>query len=145
MAADQVIRWQETWQPPLRWQEWQGFTPSRRNLPALMAQTEHRAWLRDIQLFVRQPETHPLPTLDAERCGFHRSFLQRELQSGQSGAIADGLESLHNEIHEIAMSLVAASQHPDANGMAAAWSQLQERSDALIHQMYRLIRTRAAN
>jgi len=145
MPADSVKQWLQQWKPPAQWTQWQDFQPSRRNLPVLMAQTRHRAWMRDIRLYCSALETHFLPQLDPTRCGFQQSFLKHELEHLGNAPLLRIIHGLHDELHEVGERIILRAQQSKAAEVSEGLLKLADVSDQLIDQLYRLIRTRAAN
>ena len=145
MPAGNVQTWLKQWKPPPQWTHWQEFQPSRRNLAVLMAQTRHRAWMRDVRLYCANPDMHSSPQLDATRCGFQQSFLKYELENPDKAPLLRVIRALHDDLHATGERLMDDAMHENATAVADGLHRLADISEQLIDQLYGLIRTRSPN
>ena len=113
MPATQVLPWLTQWQLPASWASSRKVGPA--GIPMLLAEVEHRAWLKHIQAYVTLPSKTLLPT-NSQHCRFglwlRRGSTVDRLQH-QPGF--SQLQELHNAIHQRANALT----HQIAQGQMA--------------------------
>ncbi len=120
MPADAVVNWLTQWQAPELWA--QSEPTVARDVPALLAEVEHRAWLKHLHQFVakRQPMG---PEPSAQQCRFGKWLAKHATQSRfYQHPDFVVLIHLHDKLHEEARLLLtfAASNDPATTDKALA-------------------------
>jgi diguanylate cyclase (GGDEF)-like protein/PAS domain S-box-containing protein len=117
MPARDLRAWASTWRPDPRWAE----VPVVRaeNRPVLLATVEHRAWLGALEASLQGKRAFP-PPLDVSMCrvGMWLEDEKRSSRGTDSAVLA--IESLHRQIHELAVEIVASqAEGPNPEGLAS--------------------------
>ncbi len=138
MPAAEIPGWVESWRPD---PEWKGRgAVSRENLPLLFACTEHRAWVVNLEKFLREERNAP-PPLDVHQCRFGM-WLDGEGQKmhGEHGASASllAIEKLHEQLHALATTLCQMRQQGNSDEALERLHELHALRDALLQQLMRL-------
>jgi len=125
MPAGEVVPWTNRWQPPPQWVGVNELEPS--DVSLLMAQVEHRQWMRSLDDHRAHPE-HPLPPLSETECKFGhwlaRPATLRRME--HLSAFADVVKQ-HAALHRQANDLFAQGV-PDAG----SWQGLAQASQRLL-------------
>ena len=100
MPAAEVPDWIAHWELPTEWRGVAELEPS--NVALMLAEVEHRQWLRDWKAHASSPE-HPQPTMDHQACKFGH-WLNRPATLKRLGHMpAFGqLVQQHQQLHELA-------------------------------------------
>lgn len=125
MPADEVMSWVSTWQQPVPWQGVDELEPS--DVCLLMAQVEHRQWMRALKDHLANPD-HPLPPLLDSACRFGQ-FLRRPTTLRRLAHLPafDDVVALHTTLHTQAKALV------DLRAVGTAdWASLELTSERLM-------------
>lgn len=134
MPAAQFPSWAANWHPEPKWLDCP--TIRREHVPVLMAEIEHRAWIRRIDQCLRGDGIAP-PPLDVHQCRFGQ-WLDGETQAGRAeGPIYWALHEVHAEIHHLAATLLT---QPDPGAALSRLPELIALSERLIEQLHRLLR-----
>jgi hypothetical protein len=127
MPAAHVPDWTDQWRLPGEWANVNELDPSDVNL--LMAEVEHRQWLRELKTHAEHPD-HAHPTMSEKECKFghwlERPSTVRRL--GQLPAFVQ-LVHLHREFHELATRLMASAPSGPAD---VRWADLEQTSQRLV-------------
>ncbi|KAA0874148.1 bacteriohemerythrin [Nitrincola tapanii] len=106
MPADQVLPWWEQWLPDASWRRLQ---PVRRDkLAVLFAIVEHRAWIRRLQVALKQQADWP--PMDPTRCRFGQWLAKQSGTTPEEVELLKTLQYQHLNIHQFAAELKAQPQ-----------------------------------
>jgi diguanylate cyclase (GGDEF)-like protein/PAS domain S-box-containing protein len=136
MPAQEVADWHASWVPD---QRWQGKAPvSRDDLPVIFSQVEHRAWISHLECYLRD-EKCTLPAMDSKRCRFGQWLQQSGYKRYANHPSLNRIDELHEEIHRLAESLVAAKIQETTEWTLSRWGEIETLRDQLLKQMDLLI------
>lgn len=127
LPADEVPGWLASWRAPLSWQRTQ--TRSDR-VPSVLAEVEHRAWLRRIDRHLAGRQQVLPDLLDEHRCQLG-AWLAR-VRAGTDTTAVCALDQLHVEVHRTARRALAAHELGDQLEADAVHEQLVLLSDDLL-------------
>ena len=136
MPASDLPGWVSAWRVDPAWAQ-QHPIPYER-IPVLYAAVEHRAWVHQVECFVRGQNATP-PTLDRHECRFSE-WLEAEVSMQPSGhLLLAELEELHKAVHIQAQQVLArhAEEAPDA--VEAGLAELHRVKDRLLGALERII------
>jgi diguanylate cyclase (GGDEF)-like protein/PAS domain S-box-containing protein len=125
MPAAALAEWVRGWQPDPAWVANAGFNWPSDDLPLVIAETEHRRWVEEVEACLCGNGS--APDLDHRQCRFGRWLAgagQRRYGT-RPGFAAVGRR--HQRIHELAVELLALQR---GGGAAAACRRLPELHDA---------------
>lgn len=152
MPADAVPAWLMEWEPPVSWQTTPALEPAE--VPLLLAEVEHRAWLKALKAHLAGKQDTP-PPLGSDACRFG-GWLNKASTRRRYGLLPEfeQLHSLHEEVHQLGHTLVQAVRGPlnaatappeaSATGPASApasahikalWQMCQLRSAELLNAL----------
>ncbi|HVC46443.1 MAG TPA: EAL domain-containing protein [Terracidiphilus sp.] len=136
MPAGDVAKWVKTWRAPREWTQAKAVAPE--HWPVLHAGVEHRAWVQEIEEFLRG-QRQPAPVQSAEECGLG-TWLRGALHNGRAGdATLQDLDRLHVRMHGMADKLMDCSQ-PEAQGTALeGLDELRTMRDHLLERLSELV------
>jgi len=129
MPAHEFPGWSATWRPDPVWSDRP--VVSRDNLPLLFAGVEHRAWIADIENFLRGERETP-PPLDHHQCRFgiwlnsSRHTLQPAFQA---------IETLHQQVHALALDLLELHAQGRTTEALAGLRELHGLRDTMLEQL----------
>jgi diguanylate cyclase (GGDEF)-like protein/PAS domain S-box-containing protein len=137
MPAAAVLNWLTLWQPPLSWTQANAVSP--RDIPVLLAEVEHRAWLAQVLAFARHRKGLPTPDTNTRNCRFSHwlNKTATQLRFAESGVFAK-LTADHAALHQQAHLLVACAHTEDPSVVAQGVLGLQQLSDALLTETHHL-------
>ncbi len=137
MPAAAVLNWLTLWQPPQSWTQAKAVSP--RDIPALLAEVEHRAWLAQMLAFVRQSKVLPPPDTHGRSCRFSYWLSKTgTLRQFAENGTFDRLTASHEALHQQAAELVACAQTEHLSAMSTAVDKLQQLSNTLLSEMRQL-------
>jgi len=138
MPAEQVPGWLTLWQPPASWTRSGPASP--RDIPALLALVEHRAWLKDLVAHVSKKSV-PMPPLDAHACRFSQWLVKTAtLAQFQHHSAFASLVAVHQALHQQAADLLAQLAISPGLEVAEALQNLQSLSQDMAQAMHSLRR-----
>ena len=134
MPAEEVVLWQASWQRPAEWRDVTVLEQS--NIPILLAEVEHRQWLRDLQDTLADNEAS-MPAMDEHRCRFGQ-WLNRRSTVRRLGHLEayKAVVRTHSEFHRLAHDALSELRSPLSG--KTAWSRLNDTSETLQLQLRRL-------
>jgi diguanylate cyclase (GGDEF)-like protein/PAS domain S-box-containing protein len=136
MPAWQLGKWFNSWQPDARWKN--RTAVSRDDLPVLFSKVEHRSWIAHLEDYFRG-ERSSLPPMDSKRCRFGGWLAQLGRDKYAGNAALEQIIILHEEIHQLAESEVAAKMQLGAGWTLSRWGEIESLRDQLLEQMDLLI------
>lgn len=142
MPADAVAPWLARWQSPRSWLSTPALEAS--DVPLLMAEVEHRAWLKAIQARLENPPDSPEPT-DNDICRFG-NWLNKSAtrQRYQYLSEFETLTLHHKALHTIGTHVLQLASPPPAMHSSSAsaqaklqtaWQRLQAQSNAFMNAL----------
>jgi len=139
MPAQEMSSWQASWTLNPAWASRKSVP--REQLGMLFAEVEHRAWVAQLEAFVRG--THPQPPqLDPHACRFGR-WLDDELTQQLSRYNAgDLLVAMHQVLHDLGHELVELTLAGRSADALPRLAELRSLSDA-IHEQLRWLLARS--
>ncbi|MDD4882042.1 MAG: EAL domain-containing protein, partial [Gallionellaceae bacterium] len=134
MPASDVPAWITTWQPG---KSWLNRPPrSRDDLPILFAAVEHRAWIREVETYLKQ--AGDVPTMDHHACRFGAWLVAEGQARYGHQENFQAIVTLHQEVHEYALLLMAMKKQGDDDEAARGLADLYPLRDALLEQLAHL-------
>jgi diguanylate cyclase (GGDEF)-like protein/hemerythrin-like metal-binding protein/PAS domain S-box-containing protein len=136
MPAADVLPWLAQWRLPISWT--QTHTKATQDIAALLAETEHRGWLKHLHAFVAQEV--PLPPIHQPHVCRFGQWLNKPItrkrfsQQPESGL----LTLMHNQLHQQAEQVVARVQSDkfaDVSSELAAIDRLSADMLEVLHRM----------
>ena len=150
MPADAVPAWLMEWEPPVSWQTTPALEPAE--VPLLLAEVEHRAWLKALKAHLAGKQDTP-PPLGSDACRFG-GWLNKASTRRRFGPMEEfeRLQTLHREVHDLGSTLVrfmptAQITDTDMPGhtepaptspsveIKAIWKACQHKSKALLNAL----------
>jgi diguanylate cyclase (GGDEF)-like protein/hemerythrin-like metal-binding protein/PAS domain S-box-containing protein len=136
MPAADVLPWLAQWHLPVSWT--QTHTKATQDIAALLAETEHRAWLKHLHAFVAQQVPLP-PTHQAHVCRFGQ-WLNKPSTRKRFGQQADSslLTLMHNQLHQQAeqvLTRVQSDRLADLSSELAVIDRLSADMLSVLHRM----------
>lgn len=130
MPADELLPWYRNWRPDPQWSQVRRI--HERELPLIQSACEHRAWLRQLDGWLRGESSSP-PPMNPHECRFGRWFDSL----GDDQRLAFGprfqrVEYVHESLHQVASRLMAARESGDEAAVTTART-------ALEHERLRLL------
>jgi diguanylate cyclase (GGDEF)-like protein/hemerythrin-like metal-binding protein/PAS domain S-box-containing protein len=136
MPGEQVIGWVTEWRLPASWT--QSHTRATQDIAALLAETEHRAWLKHLHGFVAQQMPLP-PTNQPHVCRFGQ-WLNKPSTRKRFGQHPDStlLTLMHNQLHQQAEQVVARVQSDKSADVSDALVEVDLLSGEMLNVLHRL-------
>ena len=136
MPASDLPGWVSAWRVDPAWAQ-QHPIPYER-IPVLYAAVEHRAWVHQVECFVRGQNATP-PTLDRHECRFSE-WLEAEVSMQPSGhLLLAELEELHKAVHIQAQQVLARHAEQASDAVEAGLAELHRVKDRLLGALERII------
>lgn len=140
MPADDVPHWAAHWQPDPSWSLWADTRWDMGDLPLLVAQYDHLAWVKKVmkcldgsvlQLSVGELTNH-------HQCRFgHWYYGLGQQRYGQLAAFRE-IEPIHTEVHRVGPEIVRLCELGEREAAAEAGRTLLRLKDAIILRLSRL-------
>lgn len=135
MPAEDLPQWVKTWKAPAPWTATKAVAPE--DWPALRAGVEHRAWVQEVEEFLRG-QRHLAPEHGSEECGFG-SWLKAALSNGRAGdPKLEQLHRLHAEMHGLAGDLIGQLQGQPCAASKDGVEELRAMRDDLLQRLGQL-------
>ena len=127
MPAQAVPDWIVSWHPPTLWTQTHPLWPQ--DIPALLAEVEHRAWLQQVYCRAEQTDQMPTPNDNPQTCRFGR-WLHKHSTMRRFGHLPEfeALERVHHTVHEQAASALAHKVPLDGTD----WAVLRNHSEHML-------------
>ena len=135
MPGENIPDWVRSWQPDPLWNK-QPIT-NRHDLPLLLAQVEHRAWVKSVDDFLHG-EYERVP-MTRHQCGFG-TWLETDGQAtyGEYASFLT-IRDLHAQIHDLADALCALHTRGNSSQALARLNELHALRDTLLAQLKALL------
>jgi diguanylate cyclase (GGDEF)-like protein len=142
MPAAALADWRARWQLPPPWRDASAIAP--RDLPLLLAEVEHRGWMRQLQDWLNNPDTQATPP-NRTHCRFGH-WLQRPATLRRFDRHPDflDLQAAHDAMHERVQVLAQARAQGTAQTLAQEWADLSNLAQRLSSHL-RGLRTAEAD
>ena len=136
MPSEAVLNWIANWKLPHSWK--QTHTRATQDVAALLAETEHRAWLKHLHAFVAQQMALP-PSLSPNGCRFGQ-WLSKPSTRKRFGQHPDStlLTLMHNQLHVQAEQVVSAVQTNKSADVSERLASMDQLSDEMLSVLHRL-------
>ncbi len=136
MTADELPGWIATWSPDPAWHDLP--VVSSLDLPVIFSSTSHRAWVSNLEKFLRQEKDSP-PEMNVDRCRLG-CWMNTEGQSryGSDPAFAD-IGRLHQKIHEIARDLCELAEGESRGNALARMGEVYDLRDRILNCLKTLL------
>jgi len=129
MPAEDLPGWVRAWRTPPQWAQVAKISPT--HWPVLHAGVEHRAWIQEIEEFLRGVRAVP-PAREMPDCRFG-AWLKAELCNGRAGdPQIERLDQLHTQIHAMGLELIAIESEEKQRSALAGLQELHALRDSLI-------------
>jgi hypothetical protein len=133
MPAEQLPNWVATWQPDPVWTELPSF--NRNDLPLLFACVEHRAWIFNLEKYLKG-ECEAPQAMDIHQCRFGQWLDTEGLARYGSQPSFEVFERLHLQAHELVPKLCKIhDQDKNSEAALAMMAELNGLMDALLEQL----------
>jgi hypothetical protein len=135
MPANDVLPWLAQWRLPVSWT--QTHTKATQDIAALLAETEHRSWLKHLHAFVAQQVA--LPPSQSHVCRFGQ-WLNKPSTRKRFGQQPDStlITLMHNQLHQQAEHIVVQLQSDkfaDVSNQLTAIDRLSVEMLGVLHRM----------
>ncbi|MBF0256552.1 MAG: PAS domain S-box protein [Gammaproteobacteria bacterium] len=134
MPAEQLHGWISAWRPDPQWSQVAALEQNR--MPLVYAGVEHRSWVNALVAYL-QGKRATAPTLDHQQCRFGE-WLRGAVQQVESPAaqlLRERIEPLHQQIHQLAESLLTSHRNGDFDQVQAQLPELYRRRDELLEHL----------
>jgi len=129
MPAENILSWIEQYKPD---EKWKNVTPiSRDELPLLYALVEHKAWLKNVCLYLKDMRNTP-PKLNHKECRFGGWLYEEGVQRYAKYPVFKELERLHNVLHEITNTVADKYENNSLENLDASIDEIEKSSKDLI-------------
>jgi diguanylate cyclase (GGDEF)-like protein/hemerythrin-like metal-binding protein/PAS domain S-box-containing protein len=136
MLGENVMPWIAQWRLPKSWT--QSHTRATQDVAALLAETEHRAWLKHLHGFVGQQMALP-PTNNPSVCRFGQ-WLNKPSTRKRFAQHPDStlLTLMHNQLHQQAEEVVMQVQSDKSADVSDALAAVDHLSEEMLDVLHRL-------
>lgn len=111
MPAAKLPAWMQDFRPDDLWSSASSFAWSREDLPLLIAEVDHRRWLKTLDSHLADDTgLLPPPELDERSCGFGRWYHGAGVQRYGYIPVFAQIDGTHSRLHQIAGHLINARQ-----------------------------------
>ncbi|OMG53145.1 hypothetical protein BJN45_13015 [Azonexus hydrophilus] len=139
MPAAALPEWMAAFRPDELWGAASAFEWSREDLPMLIAEVDHRRWLKTLDACLAgAPDSHPAPELDHRACGFGRWYHGAGARRyGRIQAFA-AIDEVHVRLHDVARTMLDLHHAGLADEVAQHVPDLQTASRELSELLQQL-------
>ena len=141
MPADALPDWVHAWQPHPRWQAVSQVAHD--DVPLMVANVKHRAWVQEVERFLRQERDVP-PPLNVDHCDLGHWMAQGLWPTLTTAAQRAEIDALHHEIHALAETLCDLHALGRTAAALARLDELLGLRDRMMAQLHGLRRHPAA-
>jgi diguanylate cyclase (GGDEF)-like protein len=139
MPAAAVPHWKSQWRTPQAWADSEAV--GLQDIPTLLAEVEHRTWLKQLHAFMLQQETQA-PPLAPHGCRFGQWLAKASTQRHyQSHPDFHMLGMLHDQLHTQAQALVSQTKAGAPDTATAQWQALDSLSSEMLGSLRKLRQT----
>ena len=132
MPANQLPDWIRNFQPDELWNLAAAFNWSRDDLPMLIAEVDHKRWIRALHAYLDDTTgTAEPPPLGEHACRFSRWQDSPDSKRYMAIEAFHAIPALHARMHEIGARLVAQHQAGNRTAITALRNELQHINEQL--------------
>ncbi len=133
MPAGEVPDWLLKWRPPTSWAHSEAAPP--RDMAMLLAEIEHRAWLKQVHDYLAQP-TQLVPANDRQLCRFGQWLSKPATQRRFAHHLGfSDLQASHQALHQAAAPLLSRLPAQGLGDDATELATLQALSQIMLEQL----------
>jgi diguanylate cyclase (GGDEF)-like protein/PAS domain S-box-containing protein len=132
MPADQLPEWSGQFRPDELWSLATAFQWSREDLPMLIAEVDHKRWIKALDAYLAEREVKLAPPpLDHRACRFGHWYYSRQGQRYAHLGAFKAVESAHIDLHEIGRRMIRLHEAGNFVDSDALKPELQRLSELL--------------
>lgn len=137
MPANQLPEWVHSWQPE---ESHRSIIPiDHQDLPILFAIVEHRAWIKELEYYLRGQQLTP-PIMDETLCRFGQWLLKYQCQHVSEPETFEAIHSVHHELHLLANTLIQFKDENRADKAIRQLDRLHQLRDNLLAMLETLLK-----
>lgn len=136
MPAHELPNWSAAWRADPTWIDLPVF--NRDDLPLLFARIEHRAWILNMEEYIKG-ERAALPPLDRHQCRFGMWLDAKGLSRYGALPSFETIELLHQRVHVLGAELLELLTQDRIPEALARLAELHDLRDALLKQLMTLV------
>lgn len=139
MPADALPGWMRAFQPDELWAAASAFPWSREDLPMLIAEVDHKRWMKTLENYLANPDESTLPPeLDDHACGFGRWCYGSGRQRYGSMPVFCAIDDAHQELHRVARQMLELQRLGQVETVAEMWPEVRAVSRAMSDLLQQL-------
>ena len=139
MPASELPDWIGNFRPDDLWSSASSFAWSREDLPLLIAEVDHRRWLKTLDSHLADDSgLLPIPELDERACGFGRWYHGAGTRRYGHIPVFAQINATHHRLHEMARHILNARQAGLPEAIPELLEKLREASGELAHLLQEL-------
>lgn len=139
MPAAELPDWIAAFRPDELWGAASAFEWSREDLPMLIAEVDHRRWMKALEKYMGDDTSNsPMPELDDKACGFGRWYHGAGAKRYGDIPAFQMIEDVHLRLHHIARQMSALHQDEQHEAHTEHWPALHETSLQLADLLQQL-------
>ena len=125
MPADQLPAWIRQFRPDELWSLATAFRWSREDLPMLIAEVDHKRWIKALYAYLESDTGNiPPPALDHKDCRFGRWYASADSQRYARIDAFNMVEGIHRRLHEVGRQLIHLRGAEEDSSIAALKPEL---------------------
>ena len=125
MPADQLPAWIRQFRPDELWSLATAFRWSREDLPMLIAEVDHKRWIKALYAYLESDTGNiPPPALDHKDCRFGRWYASTDSQRYARIDAFNMVEGIHRRLHEVGRQLIHLRGAEEDSSIAALKPEL---------------------
>jgi len=140
MPARDLPVWASSWRPDPRWTVWCNREFKRSDLPILLAQVEHRAWIRSLERSLNANGCAP-PPMDEHQCRFGAWYDGPGRASHADHPAYQALLPIHRRVHQLGREILTLRDQSHSVDAQLKLAELHEVRAVLIDQLNVLLGT----
>ncbi|MEI7432222.1 MAG: EAL domain-containing protein, partial [Betaproteobacteria bacterium] len=136
MPAEAFLDWASNWRPD---PAWKNLSPvSADDMPVLLAGTEHRAWVKALECYLRGEAERP-PPLETHKCRFGQWLASDARNHPGRQDVFQSVDSVHRQVHALAVELCDLHQQGKTAEALARRTDLQGLRHELLEQLKKVV------
>jgi EAL domain-containing protein (putative c-di-GMP-specific phosphodiesterase class I) len=142
MPVTEVDEWLRTWRPDPTWSAIDGVRWPRDDLPLVIAESNHRAWVETVANYVNDATTE-LPELDSTQCRFGQWYAGNGRRRYGIFKEYAAIAPLHDQVHVLGGELIDLVDAGRSEEARARLAELFALRDELLNLLQQLMTTAA--
>jgi diguanylate cyclase (GGDEF)-like protein/PAS domain S-box-containing protein len=139
MPAAELPAWIAAFRPDELWGAASAFEWSREDLPMLIAEVDHRRWMKTLEKYMDDATASaPMPELDDHACGFGRWYHGPGSKRYHQINAFQMIDEVHHQLHQIARQMLDLRRAGKAAESSGLWPALREASQQLSELLQQL-------